>query len=363
MPAIRADLDLTRGEMGLVLGAWQLVYLGASVPAGKLIDRIGLRWSLVIAAAVIASSGIARAAADDLTFLLVTVALFGIGGPLVSIGAPKLVSVWFAEAERRTAVGIYGTAPAIGMTVALALANGVVAPAFDDSWRWTMVAFASVGLVAAGYWLVVSAGASEPGGAVARQSPLSSRALLELPIVRLILALAVGGFLYSHAVGNWLVEILEDGGRTASAAGYWAAIPTFVGIFATLAVPRLATPRRRVPLLAGVFALGGLGLALVSVTAVVVLAPALVATGIARTTMMPLAMLILMDDERVGSANMAAAGGLFFTAAEVGGVLGPLLTGALAQSTGGFGLPIALLVATMGAMAALTFAIPAAARR
>jgi cyanate permease len=33
---------------------------------------------------------------------------------------------------------------------------------------------------------------------------------------------------------------------------------------------------------------------------------------------------------------MGAAGGLFFTAAEVGGVLGPLTVGWLAQRSGGF---------------------------
>ena len=43
MPSIRADLDLSRGEMGLVLGAWQLAYIAASVPAGRVIDRIVVR--------------------------------------------------------------------------------------------------------------------------------------------------------------------------------------------------------------------------------------------------------------------------------------------------------------------------------
>jgi cyanate permease len=359
VPAIRDDLDLSRGEMGLVLGAWQLVYLGAAVPAGRLLDRIGLRRGLAIAALVIAASGILRAASTGLASLLVTVGLFGIGGPLISIGAPKLVAVWFNDAHRRLAVGIYGMAPPLGMTVALALTNSAVRPALGGSWRAAMVAFSVVGVAAAVLWWAAASRVPERSvGDDGDAEELTSRGLLRLPVVRVVLVLAVGGFLFSHAIANWLVELLEEGGRSVSAAGWWAAVPTFVSIFATLLVPRFAAPDRRKPLLAGVFLLGAAGVAGTLASATLVLAPALVATGISRTSIMPIAMLVLMDSPRVGSRNMAAAGGLFFTAGEIGGVAGPALTGALADASGGFGLPVTVLAVVLVAMAALTFAIP-----
>jgi MFS-type transporter involved in bile tolerance (Atg22 family) len=43
-----------------------------------------------------------------------------------------------------------------------------------------------------------------------------------------------------------------------------------------------------------------------------------------------------MDAPRIGPQRMGAAGGLYFTAGEVGGVLGPLLLGIMADLTGGF---------------------------
>ena len=39
---------------------------------------------------------------------------FGLGGPLISVGAPKLINIWFNELERKLAMGIYITGTALG---------------------------------------------------------------------------------------------------------------------------------------------------------------------------------------------------------------------------------------------------------
>ena len=86
--------------MGSVLGAWQLVYIVTALPCGALVDRFGLRRSLLLCSLVMGFSFILRAYAVDHLTLFLSVALFGFGGPLVSIGAPKLISLWFAGRER-----------------------------------------------------------------------------------------------------------------------------------------------------------------------------------------------------------------------------------------------------------------------
>ncbi len=345
------DLGLTRASMGVVLGAWQLVYLGAAIPAGKAIDKLGLRWSLGIASLLIAASGLARASATGLWTLFGAVAIFGLGGPLVSIGAPKLIANWFDERDRRTAVGVYTTAPALGTATALAGANSVLVPAFG-SWRWAVAIFA-VGAATAGLvWVVVAGRApwTEPrrsGG----QAATSTLALLRVPVVRTVLIIATGTFLFSHAMANWLVEVLRDGGISAARAGGWAALVTVTGIVASATIPRAASARRRVPILMTVLILaagGALSLRLAPGTALLI--PALVAIGLARAAT-PIDMLALMDDPDVGPDRMAPAGGLFFTAGEIGGVLGPLLTGVLAETSGDFRLPLTALATIAFAMA------------
>jgi hypothetical protein len=58
---------------------------------------------------------------------------------------------------------------------------------------------------------------------------------------------------------------------------------------------------------------------------------------------MAVAMLVLMDTREVGRHDVGAAGGLFFSSAEIGGVLGPIAVGTLHDWTGGFGGALHLL--------------------
>ena len=103
---IREDLDLSKGAMGTILGAWPLVFLVAAMPSGALVDRLGLRRSLGIATVIISASALLRPVVTNFIGMFGSVALFGLGGPLVSVGAPKLISVWFDEEERALAMGI-----------------------------------------------------------------------------------------------------------------------------------------------------------------------------------------------------------------------------------------------------------------
>ncbi|MEM6741402.1 MAG: MFS transporter, partial [Pseudomonadota bacterium] len=68
--------------------------------------------------------------------------------------------------------------------------------------------------------------------------------------------------------------------------------------------------------------------------------PGLIAQGVARGAMMTIAILILMETPSVPSERLGLAGGLFFTAAEIGGVLGPVSFGVLSALSGGFALPL-----------------------
>jgi fucose permease len=63
---------------------------------------------------------------------------------------------------------------------------------------------------------------------------------------------------------------------------------------------------------------------------------ALALFGVLIAPFVPILTLILMDSPEVGSDYMGAAGGLFFCVAEIGGVMGPLIMGAVVDLTGTF---------------------------
>ena len=125
---ITQELNMTYSEMGRVLGSWQLIYIFTALPCGTFIDRIGLRTSLLISAVLIGLSCLTRSFAQGPLTLLIAVAFFGLGGPLISIGAPKLISLWFKGRERGLAMGLYITGLTAGVVTALSITNSIIMP-------------------------------------------------------------------------------------------------------------------------------------------------------------------------------------------------------------------------------------------
>jgi cyanate permease len=347
---IATELNLSLSAMGTVMGAWPLVYIGMAIPAGALLDRIGVRPGLLIAVAVIVISLSLRSLANGYLVLFLAVALFGVGGPLVSVGAPKLIASWFEGKERGLAIGIYSTGPTIGAVGVLSLTNAVIMPVTGYDWRATLLFYAGLAALAGVVWFAIS---SRPAGRMHDPKDISAgtlraqvqifAGLLRVATVRIVLLLAVGIFVFNHALNNWLPEILRTGGMNAAEAGFWASIPSLVGTVAALTLPRFATGSRRIPVLFVTVLLAAAATVLIAWTGGALLGVGLVCQGIARGAMIPVAMFVLMETREVDARVMGAAGGLFYTAAETGGVLGPTMTGILADMTGGFLVPLMTL--------------------
>ena len=194
---IEADLAMTHVQMGTTMGAWQLVFIGSAVPCGILLDKLGPRRALAIGGVLIGASVLARAYATDFTELLLAVMLFGLGGPIVSAGAPKVVTTWFEGSARGLAMGIYMTGPAIGGMVSLTMTHSVLLPALDGSWRQVMVLWGCVAMVVSLLWLVAaSAGQSGERDGKAGVTGLPQthliRRLVRQPAVVLVLMMSIG---------------------------------------------------------------------------------------------------------------------------------------------------------------------------
>ncbi|MCY4193647.1 MAG: MFS transporter [bacterium] len=336
---IREDLGLSKGAMGTVLGAWPLVYLAAAIPSGALIDRLGLRRSLGIATAIISASVLLRPAADSFIELFGAVALFGLGGPLVSVGAPKLVSVWFDEKERALAMGITMTAPALGGVLPLVTANSVLMPAFNGSWRSTLLVYAFINVVVIALWLITAAIAERVAPGAGRDVDTGrgfsgAWELLGHRAVQRMLVVALGMFFFVHSLNGWLPTVIEDRGFSSSAAGYLAGAVTALGIFGALFGTRSVPEHSRIAVLSMLFALFGVAAVLLNVDGRPAAFAGLAIIGLGKGLAVPVALLVMMQLPGVAQRNMGAAGGLFFTAGEAGGVTGPILFGVVSDAGG-----------------------------
>lgn len=333
---ITEDLGLSRSAMGSILGAWALIYVFTAVPGGAIVDRLGVRRAMLLGGLSVAVSMALRAVASGGLSLFAGVAVFGIGGPLVSVSAPTLTASLFTEDQRRLPTGIGVAAPGIGSALGLALPNPVLLPLFDGSWRAVLGVWSGLAVAACAYWMWAtrhSMGAAAPAARTARGT---IPRLLRLTSIRWILVISLCSFTFSHGLGGWLPELLTDAGLGDDAAGYVAAASTVLGIVGSLTISRLVPRGVRAWALAtvwGLLAVLAVGLGSLAVGGVVA---ATLAIGFVRSGMMPLSFLELMDDPDIDVADMGAATGLFFAVGEIGGFGGPWGFGYIADRTDGF---------------------------
>lgn len=333
-PMLR-DLHMSYGQMGFVLGSWQLTYIAFAVIGGVIMDRWGIRRSILAGALVIGLSAALRAWSVGFVSLLSFVVLFGIGGAMISIGAPKTIALWFRGQERGMAVGMYTTGPWIGGMTALAATNALVMPLTGQSWRLTLLCYGGLTLVFAVLWGLL-AREGDPDDPSERFGTLG--VLFGLLRVRSILMILLSGllsFAIMHGYVNWLPKILENAGLSPIRAGLIAAIPYAASILAVLTLPRWVPRHLRGRAVGIMAALAGLATVWVTTGA---FAPilGLLLFGATGATLFPLLMLMLMDSPEVGAKYLGSAAGVFFCIAEMGGFLGPFVVGFLVDWTGGF---------------------------
>ena len=332
---ITQELNMNYTEMGRVLGSWQLIYIFTALPCGTFIDRIGLRTSLLISAVLIGLSCLSRSFAQGPISLLIAVAFFGLGGPLISIGAPKLISIWFKGRERGLAMGIYMTGLTAGVVTALSITNSIVMPWMDGDWREVLKIYSYLVFLSGLIWIIISANQEsrcmeESFRNIERPPQIQVfKELFNLVPVRILLLMGIGVFIYNHALSNWMHEILMTHGADSVKAGYMSSVPTLIGIAGVLLIPRMAVSSIRTQILSVLFIFAGVAVLLLKSSSIPIILTGLVLIGITQGSMMAILLLILMEIPQVGARYTGSAGGMFFAAAEVGGVLGPLSLGFL----------------------------------
>jgi MFS family permease len=355
---VRADLGISRGMLGFALGAWSLIYIVTCPPAGRIVDRLGLRRSLTTGAVLIAASAALQSLATGVAMLWVAIGVIGIGGPLVSLSAPKLVADWFDdEHERSLAVGFYTSAPAIGGVFALLLTNSVLLPVLGD-WRGVLMFEAAICVVAALCWMLISRRAPVRPTAEAADGSASggrqvARVLLADHGVRLAMLLAVATFFVSQGLSAWLPNMIEDGtGMSAGAASNWAAASLAIGITARLVTPGLAHPGRRTQVLTALMITLGAAMMLMAFGPPATDLVAALVLGL-RSALGSLVILVLMDAAPVTAANIGLAYGFLFSAGQIGGALGPLVVGTFGDTDLGFAGGLVAMTILLGVVIAL----------
>jgi len=350
---LRDELGISYTQMGVILGAWQLAYIAAAAPSGILIDRIGPKKALVIGALIIAVSALLRSYATGFWSLFAAVALFGFGGPIVSIGMPKLVVDWFSGPSRGLASGVYITGSALGTVLVLSSTHALILP-MTGSWRTTLAIYALIAFAVTLLWIVFGRDSAE--SVADRQRPDTTgggyREIIFQPAVWVVILVGFSSFLAIHGLRSWLPQILEARGMSPANAGVLASLPAITGVFGSILVLRLASRgsgNRKVAAI-GLLLVTGLCIAAIMFLDGWPLVLVIVVEGFCAGAVQPLMLNVLMEMPSVGPHRIGTAAGIYFSVGEVGGASGPALMGLLADLTGSFTPGMLVLAAVMWIM-------------
>jgi len=140
-PAITRDLGLGAAEFGFFLTAYYAAQAICSLPAGGLVDRLGVGWALVVCHALMLLGPLLLSQANDLPTALAALALTGVGYSISNPATARGVFEWFPPARRATAMGIKQVGVPLGGI--LAAGNG----ALSAFYSWKLLLLGVVALI------------------------------------------------------------------------------------------------------------------------------------------------------------------------------------------------------------------------
>ncbi|MCZ6576396.1 MAG: MFS transporter [Gammaproteobacteria bacterium] len=142
-PVIQRDLNLSVTQVGLLVTAYYGAQTVGAFPAGGLVDRLGVGWSLVLAQVILIAGAISLSQANDFAAAFGSCAVMGLGYSLTNPASARGVLEWFPPERRATAMGIKQTGVSIGGV--LAAGNGALVTLLS----WQSILWIIAGVTAA----------------------------------------------------------------------------------------------------------------------------------------------------------------------------------------------------------------------
>lgn len=342
---IQASLKMSSTQVGHILGSWQFVYMFCAVPCAYFMVRRGPLIALTVAAVLVLMSLALRVFAQDYRTLLVAVALLGAAGSIISIGCPYVVGQLFDQRFFGFAMGAYVTAPALANMLTFSLSEPVLLPAFSKSWRLVLLFWAGLAVLFVLFWLII------PKHVAKNREELSSDAISLKADRRFVATVCLVGiliFFVDHGYKSWLPEVVRHAGYSTAGVAAWSTVSIGMWLLALLLVPTMIVDTRSynqaVILLSGLLIIGSVGIVTLQIGPAFVMA--CLAVGFSIGPLMTIGLMPIVGRKRMTGAAKIFAMALFFSAAEIGGTLGPIFFGSTFDARGDFDLAFWAFVAS-----------------
>lgn len=151
-PTLSAEFGWSETDYADIVFAFQTAYALGLLIAGRVIDRVGVRWGYAIAVVVWSAFGMAHAAASSVATFAAARFGLGLGEAGNFPAAIKATADWFPKRERALATGILNSGSNIG-----AIATPLMVPPLVLAWGWqsAFLITGAVGIIWVAIWLLV----------------------------------------------------------------------------------------------------------------------------------------------------------------------------------------------------------------
>jgi sugar phosphate permease len=243
VPYIRAELGIDAATMGLVLSAFFWTYAVMQLPAGWIIDRLGVRISLAFAVTWWSLFTMATGAARGVWQFIGARLMLGAGEAASLPSFTKTAFNWFPRSERGIACSIFNSGSTAGSALSLPLVTALIAMA---GWRGAFVVTGAIGVVWALAWWFIYRDPEQYRAIAPREvdALLTERATpqvttdkiswLDLFRYRSIWGLMIGLFCLNFAIYffiTWFPSyLLQARGFSLASLGTWGALPAVMAI-------------------------------------------------------------------------------------------------------------------------------------
>ena len=327
------SLDVGRGAGGVLAGGGLAVMAVASLPAGYLAVRLGLKRTIAagwLLSGVTALTPLADSYGSVLTLRL----LLGVGAAIAFPATGPLVMQWF----RRSQVALISGVMIAAMSAGLAVSLFTTAPVAEVlGWQEALALQGLLSLGGGVLWFLLGRTTGTAIGLDAQATWQQVRRALTTKITWLVALADAGPFALYIALTSWLPTFYsEELGMSASRAGILTGLLPLVGIFAVLVGGAIASvPSRTRPLFVtlGLLAsLSGFGVFLLGEGPLLYLA--LLGLGIASWAYLPALMTLPMQLSETTPEQVAIIWALLLTTGGLVSFISPLAVGAMADALG-----------------------------
>ena len=336
---ITADLSMSGTQAGLLTSLPVLAFALFGATAPRVAVAIGIHKTTLAALVCVVTGLVVRSRVESvvpfLAFSLVALA----GMATANVLLPSLVK-WHFPHRVGFITAIYSTSLAIGLTSASIL-TVPISQSFGG-WRIGLVAWAIFAAIAILPWIALLREDRPVRGSTARHIGLGQ-------IARTRLGWLMAGFfglqaLQAYSIFGWFAEVYRSAGFSAQTAGLLLGIITGVSIPMSFLIPSLAARlTNQMPIVVALVAcypLGYLGLILAPAAAAVLWA---ILVGVAASTF-PLVLTLIGLRARTAEGT-AGLSGFTQSVGYVIASIGPFGVGLLYELTGGWTVPLSVLLA------------------